>query len=523
MLNRREFLRAGLGVSGLTLLGACSTGPTDLVSPTGAQVQAAQARRGTGGAVRRFSLNPKASTVDLGGPIVTTWTYGDALPGKEIRVRRGEVIEARVANALPEETSVHWHGLALRNDMDGMPGVTQPAIGAGGEFTYRFSADQPGTYWFHPHSGLQLDRGLYAPLIIDDPAEPGAYDQEWVVVLDDWLDGVGGVTPQALLGQLRASPMDHSAGRGGMDMGGEHAGMDMGGEHAGMDMGAPVASPAPGGAQRAAVLMGATSEALGGDVGDVSYPYYLINGRIAAASVGFAAKPRQRVRLRVINAGSDTAFRLALGGHRLRVTHTDGYPVVPVDTDCLLIGMGERYDVEVSLDDGVFPLVALAEGKNATALALIRTGAGTAPPATVRPAELARPPLRYDQLAPAPSVALASRKVDREHKLSLGFVTGYGWRLNGKAFADNQRFPVSAGQRVRLSFVNDTGMWHPMHLHGHTFQINGSGPRKDTVAVLPKQIVTADFDADNPGLWMIHCHNAYHQEAGMMTTLGYTT
>jgi FtsP/CotA-like multicopper oxidase with cupredoxin domain len=454
--------------------------------------------------------------VDLGGPQVRTWTYGGVLPGAPIRVRRGEVVEARLDNRLPTETSVHWHGLALRNDMDGMPGVTQTPIAAGGEFSYRFLADAAGTYWFHPHSGLQLDRGLYAPLIVEDPDEPVDYDSEWVVVLDDWLDGVNGKSPDSVLKELRASTMDHSPANGS-----GHGGMQMGGSTMG-GTATPDASPSPG-PSAGGMLMGATSSLLGGDAGDVSYPYYLINGRVREAPSTFEAKPGERIRIRLINAGSDTAFRVALGGHRLRVTHTDGYPVTHVDADTLLIGMGERYDVVVTVADGVHPLVALAEGKNQTALALIRTATGAVPPADVRPRELDGALLRYDQLVATEKVALANRKVDREHRLELtGGMMGYEWSINGARFENSDPLTVREGERVRLSFINKTTMWHPMHLHGHTFQINGPGPRKDTVAVLPDQTVTCDFDADNPGQWMVHCHNAYHQDAGMMRTLAYT-
>lgn len=118
-----------------------------------------------------------------------------------------------LANHLPEATSVHWHGLALRNDMDGVPGLTQRDIKPGGSFDYRFAVSHPGTYWFHPHSGVQQDRGLYAPLIVEDPKEPLKYDKEWVIVLDDWVDGVDGSTPDAVLAEL-------SKGMGGMDHGG---------------------------------------------------------------------------------------------------------------------------------------------------------------------------------------------------------------------------------------------------------------------------------------------------------------
>ncbi|WP_424533582.1 multicopper oxidase family protein [Sphaerisporangium viridialbum] len=504
--DRRSFLRGGLLLgtgAALTACGAEAVSKPAFITPTGAQVRAAEAGRRPG-AIRDFVLTAKRAMVDLGGPAVDTWTYDGRLPGTPLRVKAGEVVRARVVNRLPVDTSVHWHGLALRNDADGVPGVTQQPIQAGKEFTYEFTAAHPGTYWFHPHSGPQLDRGLYAPLIVEDPREPLSYDQEWIVVLDDWLDGVTG-TPDEVFAEV-------SKGMGGM------GGMD----HGSMDMGtpAPTASGSTGGSH---MLMGATSRLLGGDAGDVAYPHFLINGRTPAAPETFRAKPGTRLRIRILNAGADTAFRVALGGHRMTVTHTDGFPVEHAETDALLIGMGERYDVLVTLKDGVFPLVALAEGKNAAARALIRTSpSGRAPQAQARPAELDGAIVGYDRLRPAQTVRLPDKNPDRTIKLELtGGMMAYNWAINGKKYDPETVYPVRSGERVRLSFVNRSMMWHPLHLHGHTFALAGSGVRKDTAIVLPNQTVEADFDADNPGLWMIHCHNIYHAEAGMMTTLGY--
>jgi FtsP/CotA-like multicopper oxidase with cupredoxin domain len=207
--------------------------------------------------------------------------------------------------------------------MDGASPAS-PDIATGADFVYRFSVPHPGTYWAHPHTGLDADTGLYLPVIVDDPNDPANYDAEWVVVLDDWTDGVGS-TPQQIYDDLHGGSMP---GMGGMPgMGAMHGMGGVGG-----------------------------STLLGGDAGDVSYPYYLINGRNPAAPTTFNAKSGQRVRIRIINAGSDTAFRVALAGHRMTVTHTDGYPVKPTDVDAVLLGMGERYDVLVTVGDGVFPL-----------------------------------------------------------------------------------------------------------------------------------------------------------------------
>ncbi|SDQ58076.1 multicopper oxidase family protein [Thermostaphylospora chromogena] len=510
--DRRSFLRGGLLIAAGAAVSACSgktaadtTGNAPaFIGPSAEQVRAAEAARHPA-AVRDFVLTPQRGTVDLGGKVVDTWSYDGRIPGAQIRVKAGEAVRARVVNRLPADTSVHWHGLALRNDADGVPGVTQPPIRPGTEFTYEFTTPTPGTYWFHPHAGPQLDRGLYAPLIVEDPHEPLSYDEEWVVVFDDWLDGVTG-TPDQVLAELRKGMM------GGMN----HSTGDQG-EMDGMDM----STPSPGGGSH--MLMGATSDLLGGDAGDVAYPYFLLNGRLPTAPETFRAKPGTRVRIRFINAGGDTAVRVALGEHKMTVTHTDGFPIEPASADALLIGMGERYDVLVTLKDGVFPLVALAEGKNGAARALVRTSVtGRAPSMNAQPAQLKGKIVRYDGLRPAQDVRLPSKASNRTIRLELtGSMMAYNWAINGKPYDPKTIHAVRTGERVRLSFVNRTTMWHPMHLHGHTFALADSGIRKDTAIVLPNTTLDVDFDADNPGMWMIHCHNIYHAEVGMMTTLGY--
>jgi FtsP/CotA-like multicopper oxidase with cupredoxin domain len=260
--------------------------------------------------------------------------------------------------------------------------------------------------------------------------------------------------------------------------------------------------------------------------GHVAYPYYLVNGRLPHAPSVFRARPGDRVRLRIINAGADTAFRVALGGHEMTVTHTDGYPVEHKRTDALLIGMAERYDVLVTAKDGVFPLVALAEGKDARALAVLRTGkAGALPPPTVYPEELDGRTVPAGRLVPKESVALPDGEPDREIRIRMtGGMEAFDWGFDHQPYSVEQRHPIRQGERVRLTLINATNMWHPVHLHGHTFAmtgINAVGTRKDTAIVLPHRKLVADFYADNPGLWMLHCHNQYHSESGMMTVLGY--
>jgi FtsP/CotA-like multicopper oxidase with cupredoxin domain len=494
LISRRQVLTGAAGSVGLLALGACGE-VTSAVAPQSAAVRGAEAaRRATGQRTITGQLTPRPVTLDLGGPILRTWAYGEHLPGPLLRAKAGDQLRIVVDNQLPTETSIHWHGIALRNDMDGVPGVTQEAIPAGKRFTYEFTAPDPGTYFYHPHVGVQLDRGLYGVLLIDDPHDAGNYDTEWTVVLDDWIDGTGR-TPDQVLADL-AGPGQGSSGSGSMP--GMTDGTSMSG------MGETLTSPILGGA------------------GDISYPYYLANGRVPGGAETFHAKPGQKIRLRLINAGSDTAFRVALAGHQMTVTHADGYPVRPVSTDALMIGMGERFDVEVIAADGVFPLVASAEGKVGQALAFLRTGAGRAPVATVTPPELDRKVVLGNDLRAAEPVRLADRRLDRTHTLALGgTMSGYRWTINGKAFPKTSPLPVTKGQRVRLRMINHSMMFHPMHLHGHTFASSGGGARKDTIIVRPMQTVEVDFDAINPGQWATHCHNIYHAERGMMTTLSY--
>ncbi|MFI9080840.1 multicopper oxidase family protein [Streptomyces sioyaensis] len=538
-INRRSMLLAGLGAAAAGALAACgsSRGTPALVSASDPAVATAEKNRTRTGATRKVTLVAAPARVDLGaGLLADTWAFSGRTPGKELRVSAGDLVAATLSNQLPQKTptSVHWHGIALRNDMDGVPPVTQAAVRGGSNFTYRFLTDAPGTYFFHPHVGVQLDRGLHAPLIVEDPKEPLAYDEEWVVVLDDWLDGVTG-TPDEAFAELRQGMGDmhmgsHSAGSPGASGNGhsmgDMGGMDMSGGAMGGMSASPSASSSGRGRSMKFMLMGAQSTLLGGDAGDVKYPYHLVNGRVPADPQVYRSKPGKRIRLRLINAGGDTAYRVALGGHKLTLTHTDGFPVQHQQVDALLIGMGERYDVLVTLGDGVFPLVAAAEGKNANGMAVVRTGSGSRPTATVRPRELDGKLVTASQLRAADEVRLASKKAERRHRIELtGGMRTYNWAINGERF--DVRNPtahpivVEQGQRVRLDFVNTTSMWHPIHLHGHTYQVGSSGPRKDTTIVLPNKTVSVFFDADNPGRWLLHCHNAYHGEAGMMALVAY--
>jgi FtsP/CotA-like multicopper oxidase with cupredoxin domain len=531
-LTRRGFIAAG--IAGGFALAACSqsNGQASSSAKMAAAIAAAEAARPHSRHTVTASLTAQQTDIDLGGITARTLAYGNTIPGPLIRANIGDELAITVTNRLEQPTSVHWHGIALRNDMDGVEPAT-PNIPAGQDFTYRFSVPNAGTYWAHPHVGLEEDMGLYLPVIVDDPTGPGSYDAEWIVVMDDWTDGVGKSPQQlydALTSQNKPTKQNMPAAPPTTTT-------------------TPTTSPTkpttsnktttttPTGTTSTSAATGmpgmpgmpgqvGNSDLLGGDAGDIAYPYYLINGRVPAAATTFSAKPGQRIRIRFINSGSDTAFRVALGGHSMTVTHTDGYPVVPTQVDALLIGMAERYDVIVTAADGVFPLVASAEGKNAVARALLVTGSGSQPDPQFRPPELTKRVGTLEVFTATTSVNLGAAEPNLHLPVVLGGdMAKYVWTINGEVYSKTDPLHVRQGQRPTMTFDNPTMMYHPMHLHGHTFQVlkaDGTpGARKDTVIVLPKQKINAVLVADNPGLWMLHCHNTYHAYAGMQTRLDY--
>ncbi|MCQ4619996.1 multicopper oxidase family protein [Corynebacterium sp. CCUG 71335] len=505
--SRRQFLLGGLVLAGTGALVACGQGNSTSAPaasssssssyPTPPNLPAPSVRK---------TLTARPMSIDIGGIEAKTWGYVSDTGDAAIEATAGDVLQVDITNELPESTSIHWHGIALHNAADGVPGMTQPPIEPGQSFSYVFETPHGGTYFYHSHSGLQLDRGLHAPLIVRDPDDAEDQDVEWTIVLDDWLDGIDGSSPEDQLTMLTGMDM---GGHGNMDMGG-HGGMDMGG-HGGMDMGG----------EGGMMAHGTPDLALGGDAGDVMYPHYLINGRIPRAHRTFNARPGDKARLRFINAGADTIFKVALGGHRMTVTHTDGFPVQPWETESIYLSMGERVDVEVILGDGIFPLTALAVGKDDRAFAVIRTAGGQAPRPDVDFPELSSTGLLLSSLKPADRALLPEGTPDREVSIDLGGqMMPYEWSI----LTDGQSSSatVQEGQRLRMVMRNRTMMPHPMHIHGHTWALPGSGGlRKDTVLLRHGETMIADLIADNPGEWAFHCHNAYHLETGMMSSLRY--
>ncbi len=465
--------------------------PTVTVMPT-------RSDGSTAGTIREYTIEAVEAELELAGRRVRTFTYGGQVTGPELRVREGETLRVLLENRLPEPTTIHWHGIPVPNAMDGVPDITQPAVPPGERFLYEFTVPVPGTYFYHTHVGVQLDRGLAGALIVEPGREELAYDREVVLVLDDWLDGIAG-TPEEALRQLVG------AGHGG------HGGHGMG--HGTM----------PGGSMPGMGTMpGMTGT--GGEPPEVEpdlvYPFYLVNGRPPERPFEFVGKRGDVLRLRLVNAASATIFRVVLAGHRLVVVQADGQPIEPLEGDALRIGMGERYDLLVRLDNpGIWPLVAWAEGTDRAAQAVLRYEgeSGRVPVSVTRPRELAGELVHGLRCRARSAGTLFVPDVERPIVLGGG-MGRYVWTIDGQAYPAAEPIRVQRGQRVRFRLQNMTTMPHPMHLHGHFFRMGESAqaPLRDTVLVDPMQEVAMDWIAENPGRWAFHCHHLYHQETGMM-------
>jgi FtsP/CotA-like multicopper oxidase with cupredoxin domain len=482
-LTRRQFVKlAGVG-TGTLLLSSCDLIPT----ATGAHPSLPTIPRAAStGRVSTYTLEAAPVTLSLGGKTVSTWAYNGGVSGPTLRLTEGDTLKVTVKNRLPQGqgTTIHWHGVPLINAMDGVPDATQHPIASGQDFVYTFVVPTAGTYFYHSHVGLQLDRGLYGPLIIDPTHETMSYDQDFVLLLDDWLDGLPG-TPDDAMQKLIA---------GGDQMG------RMGGTGTTSGMSSTSVPP------------------------DITYPLYLINGRGSNQPTELKVTRGDKVRLRFINSSAATIYHVALQGHAMTVTHTDGQAVEPVEVDALRIGMGERYDVLVTANNpGVWQLAAKVEGAPGMVRALMsyKGSVTTHPPAIYQPAELTGKMLRYVMLKAAPGLVVPPAYTpDQTVPIQLSGGNGqYVWKLNDEVFPKAQQIAIQRNKLINFPMQNMSMMPHPMHLHGHFFQLDngtGRGPLKDTVLVDPMQSLTVNWISDNPGIWAFHCHNAYHMGAGMM-------
>lgn len=440
---------------------------------------------------RTIEVNGKPANVfGLTGP--------DGSPG--LRFRAGDKFDVLLRNETSESTIVHWHGLTPPWPSDGVPDAPLPLIGAGQERSVDFAVDRPGTYWMHAHT-LQEQALLAAPLVVTDPADEGRDEQEIVVLLHDFSFK----SPEELLAGLTgATSMNGMAmGEGAQDA---MAGMDHGNMgHGGMDM----------------------SSGMAMDLNDIEYDAYLANDRTLDDPEVFAVERGGRVRLRLINGATATAFTIDTGALEAELIAVDGQNVAPISGRRFPISMGQRIDLRLQLpnDATAFPILALREGRpERTGFVLKPTGATVE---RLAPAGDENGPVLDLALETALRAAdpLSAQAADKSFNMRLtGDMAAYKWGLDLPG-----AIVVDRGDRVEVKMTNLSMMAHPMHLHGHHFQvvaIDGkrfSGAVRDTVLVPPMRSVTIAVDANNPGQWAFHCHHLYHMATGMMSTFGYRT
>jgi FtsP/CotA-like multicopper oxidase with cupredoxin domain len=455
----------------------------------------------------------------------------------------GERFLVDLSNDASEEIIIHWHGQKPPFLLDGFPDTHLPLINDGETKRYDFAAT-PGTHWMHSHHGLQAQRQMNAPLIVRSAEDVKADRQEITLFLDDFSFAV----PEELLAGLTNDPNAGHHGGHGMTMGemapDEAAGMDMGtmametkpaasgpaidvsGGMGGMNMG-PAAGGTAAGAGAGMGGMDMSGAAL--DLNDVKFDAFLANDRTLDDPEVVRVERNGRVLLRIINAAASTQFWIDLGALEGTLVAVDGVPVEPITDKRFPMAIAQRLDLVVDVPaGGAFPVLAQVEGLTTrTGIVLVAPGASVAKidgaAAAGAPAVDLSLEMKLRAVAP-----LAVRPADIAIPMALtGSMTAYSWSINNQVWPNVTPPIVREGQRVVLDLHNYTGMPHPMHLHGHTFQVIGlngkdvAGAVRDTVLVPPKASVRIAFDADNPGRWAFHCHNAYHQATGMMTVIAY--
>lgn len=456
--------------------GVALTGLTSLTSLHATTVQASTSSP-SHRQIKALTLTAKPHAIQVGpdGTQPTQlWCFNEQFPGPEIRIRQGDRLRVRFINQLPQPSSIHWHGIRLPNDMDGVPGLTQDPVPPGGEFVYEFDCPDAGSFWYHPHfnSSEQLGRGLIGALVVEEQAAP-AIDHDLTWVLSDLR-----VDAQGRLNESFTNRHDQA-----------HAGR----------------------------------------IGNV----VLINGSITDR---FMLPGPSRIRLRLIAATNARLFELRLKDAMDASAHLiaiDGHPIDPKPVgEAIGLAPGQRVDLLIDLGaNGSLSIEDHAYPRNAYKLAEIK-GIGTQQSlSTTYQTKITRLP--SNPVPPVSSVALGQARsvplVITGGAMSRAMRADGIWQINGHAMTDHRKedlhhmkpnFKLKVGEVVQLQLENQTAWFHPMHLHGVVFQQvmaeQNLGPYRDTVLLSPGQKMTVAMRADIPGLWMIHCHVLEHQHGGLM-------
>ena len=468
---------------------------TTLAGAVGVTLAAGMAR-----AANRKILRLSYRTIEVDGKPARRHRVSQPSGEWGLTLQQGDVFDVRLENNLDVLSGLHWHGLNPPWRQDGVPYLSTPPIAPGKFADYSFPAQPTGTRWMHSHFGLQEQNLAAAPLIIRETDAIKSGVQEVVVMFEDfsWRQ------PEEIFVELR-KPKPAMAMGGGMAMTGGSTTMARGGT-----MASGGVAPKP-------------------DLNDVTYDAYLANDRTLADPEMFTVEAGADVRLRLINGAASSNFVVEFGGIEVTLLTVDGNPVMPVKLTALPLAIAQRADVMLRMPDDkrAVPIVARGEGRTLQTGVILRpAGAAVTKIPTNGATAAAEVGLALEKALRA-SEPLASRSVDRSVPVDLtGNMGAYIW---GITIHGVEALPVTVekGERIELVMRNTTMMSHPMHLHGHSFQvveIDGqriAGAMRDTLLVPPLATVKVAFDADNPGMWAFHCHNLYHMEAGMFATMVY--
>jgi len=494
--SRRDFLRAALAAGVLPILPrlvrAASPVPKRLIAGT-----------------RVLEVNGRPAKVfGLIGP--------DGRPG--IRLGPGERFRVDLVNQAGTRTLVHWHGQLPPWTQDGFPWPQTPPIDNGADRAYDY-APIPGTYWMHSHHGLQEQSLMTAPLIVHDGAELREDRQEVVLMLHDFTFR----TPDEVLAGLTGTSV---AAARALAQRAEEAPGRKGGSNAPEPRMAGMAADAPGMGMPGMSMSAPDGMRMG--LNDVHYDAFLANDRTLADPEIVRVERGGRIRLRLINGASASQFWVDLGELVGRVVATDGHPVHPVTDSRFPIAIAQRLDILIDLPrTGAFPILARVEGTGRQTGIVLAT-AGAQIPRIADSAQDAPPVDNSLEARLTAAEPLPPRPADLARTITLnGGMKPYAWSMNGEYWPQVTPLMLRKGQRVEIDLVNQSIMAHPMHLHGHVFQVIAidarpiQGAVRDTVLVMPMGRVRIAFDADNPGRWAFHCHVLYHMVTGMMTEFRY--
>jgi FtsP/CotA-like multicopper oxidase with cupredoxin domain len=497
-MNRRNFLN-------VLMTGTAALGTPALFHSIEAWAQAAPASQ-PGGAARELRIVSR--TLEINGKSASVYGLAQADGTRGLTFDAGAIFDVVLANKIDAPTLIHWHGLTPPWQMDGVPDNPAQSLAPGETRGYSFPVGAGGTYWMHAHT-LQEQNLLAAPLIVRTAADTQRDEQEVVILLHDFS-----FTPaEEILAKLKKSrPVSGMPMGGGMGSMGQGAMMGRMGQMPGMKM--PMKMPGMG-----MPGMGPM------DLNDIDYDAYLANDRTLDDPQVVTVEKGGRVRLRIINGATATGFTIRSGNLGGELVAVDGQDIQPIKGESFPIAMGQRLDIRLQLPSGAgaYPILALRErAKERAGIILATAGAAVTRVPVSGSSNGAVLGLDLEQKARA-LAPLAERPADRRFNLMLtGDMAGYSWGIEGADALKTKR-----GERIEITFHNMSMMAHPMHLHGHRFQvvaIDGKrleGAVRDTVLVPPMRMVTVAFDADNPGRWPLHCHHLYHMVTGMMSYVAY--